>query len=172
MLRSTPRTHPRIRLRTWQFSIPSGPSRCLVDPWYRRFHGVPIGGGSPGCHLALSRTALAWCTQTLTTPRRFLLKYASRDEVDLLGRGNGGIPEIQNAIAEYEETSPLYGFLRYRRRNVLIKYLPEDCSRLIQGRRYCAAFWLYPSFKHLPWALKVPVARGESRMDNGLTHAL
>lgn len=64
---------------------------------------------------------------------RFLLKYASRDEVDLLGRGNGGVAEMRNAIAEYEETSPLYGFLRYRRRNVLIKYLPEDCSRLIQG---------------------------------------
>lgn len=129
-------THPRIRLRTLQFSFPSsGPPRCLVVSWYRRFHGAPIGGGSPGCRFAfLPRTTLAWRTQTLTTPRRFLLKYASRDEVGLLGRGNGGIPEIRNAIAEYEETSPLYGFLRYRRRNVLIKYLPEDCSRLIQGR--------------------------------------
>jgi hypothetical protein len=64
---------------------------------------------------------------------RFLLKYASRDEVDLLGRGNGGIVEIRNNIAQYLEKSPLYGFLRYRRRNVIIKYLPEDCSRLIQG---------------------------------------
>lgn len=64
---------------------------------------------------------------------RFLLKYASRDEVDLLGRGNGGIVEIRNNIAQYQEKSPLYGFLRYRRRNVIIKYLPEDCSRLIQG---------------------------------------
>ncbi|KAL2760880.1 hypothetical protein ACRALDRAFT_2095674 [Sodiomyces alcalophilus JCM 7366] len=64
----------------------------------------------------------------------FLLKYASRDEVDLLARGNGGIVEIRNNIAQYEEKSPLYGFLRYRRRNVIIKYLPEDCSRLIQAR--------------------------------------
>lgn len=64
---------------------------------------------------------------------RFLLKYASRDEVELLGRGNGGIVEIRNNIAQYEEKSPLYGFLRYRRRNVIIKYLPEGCSRLIQG---------------------------------------
>lgn len=64
---------------------------------------------------------------------RFLLKYASRDEIELLGRGSGGIVEVRTKIAEYEETSPLYGFLRYRRRNVLIKYLPEDCSRLIQG---------------------------------------
>ncbi|KAL2156315.1 hypothetical protein VTH82DRAFT_1060 [Thermothelomyces myriococcoides] len=64
----------------------------------------------------------------------FLLKYASRDEVELLGRGNGGIVEIRNNIAQYEEKSPLYGFLRYRRRSVIIKYLPEDCSRLIQAR--------------------------------------
>ncbi|KAL2164294.1 hypothetical protein VTH06DRAFT_3510 [Thermothelomyces fergusii] len=63
-----------------------------------------------------------------------LLKYASRDEVELLGQGNGGIVEIRNSIAQYEEKSPLYGFLRYRRRSVIIKYLPEDCSRLIQAR--------------------------------------
>jgi hypothetical protein len=64
---------------------------------------------------------------------RFLLKYVARDEIDLLGRGNGGIVEIRNAIAQYEEPSPLFGFLRYRRRNVLIKYVPEECSRLVQG---------------------------------------
>lgn len=40
---------------------------------------------------------------------------------------------MRNAVTEYDETSPLYGFLKYRRRNVIIKYLPEDCSRLIQG---------------------------------------
>ncbi|KAH7308072.1 hypothetical protein B0I35DRAFT_361182 [Stachybotrys elegans] len=64
----------------------------------------------------------------------FLLKYASRDEVELLSRGNGGIAEVRKAIGDYDETSPLYGFLKYRRRNVIIKYLPEDCSRLIQAR--------------------------------------
>jgi hypothetical protein len=64
---------------------------------------------------------------------RFLLKYISRDEVDLLERGNGGILEIRNAIAQYEEESPLFGFLRYRRRNVLIKYVPDGCTRLVQG---------------------------------------
>ncbi|KAI1777640.1 hypothetical protein F4818DRAFT_320350 [Hypoxylon cercidicola] len=64
----------------------------------------------------------------------FLLKYANRDEVELLDRGNGGIVDIRGAIAKYDETSPLYGFLRYRRRNVLIKYQPDDCSRLVQAR--------------------------------------
>ncbi|KAK7755375.1 hypothetical protein SLS62_002602 [Diatrype stigma] len=56
-----------------------------------------------------------------------------RDEVELLDRGNGSIVEARNAIAKYEEPSPLYGFLRYRRRNVILKYMPENCSRLIQG---------------------------------------
>lgn len=69
---------------------------------------------------------------------RFLLRYATRDEIVLLGRGNGGIVEIRNAIANYEEVSPLFGFLRYRRRNVVIKYVPEDCSRLVQGESLCS----------------------------------
>ena len=73
------------------------------------------------------------CTESLLEFCRFLLKYATRDEIELLGRGNGGIVEIRNAIASYEEPSPLFGFLRYRRRNVVIKYVPEDCSRLVQG---------------------------------------
>ncbi|QPG93942.1 hypothetical protein C2857_003714 [Epichloe festucae Fl1] len=64
----------------------------------------------------------------------FLLKYEGRDEIQVLSRGNGGIVEVRNAVAEYDETSPLYGFLKYRRRSVLIKYLPEDCSRIIQAR--------------------------------------
>ena len=41
--------------------------------------------------------------------------------------------EIRNTIAQFEEPAPLFGFLRYRRRNVVIKYVPEDCSRLVQG---------------------------------------
>jgi hypothetical protein len=76
----------------------------------------------------------------------FLLKYASRDEVELLGRGSGGVVEVRNNVTEYEDTSPLYGFLRYRRRNVLIKYLPEDCSRLIQGPYWCHSPSLHMSF--------------------------
>ncbi|ELR05646.1 hypothetical protein VC83_07629 [Pseudogymnoascus destructans] len=64
----------------------------------------------------------------------FLLKYVTRDEIDVLGRGNNGIVEVRNAIASYEEPSPLFGFLKYRRRNVLIKYVPEGSSRLIQAR--------------------------------------
>ncbi|KAL8332360.1 hypothetical protein RB593_002590 [Gaeumannomyces tritici] len=64
----------------------------------------------------------------------FILQYSGRDAVELLGMGSGGIVEIRNAIAQYEEPSPLYGFLRYRRRNVIVKYLPDNCSRLVQAR--------------------------------------
>ncbi|RYP47382.1 hypothetical protein DL768_006550 [Monosporascus sp. mg162] len=64
----------------------------------------------------------------------FLLKYASRDEVELLGRGNDGIVEVRGAIDNYEEPSPLYGFLSYRRRKVILKYMPEECSRLVKAR--------------------------------------
>lgn len=64
----------------------------------------------------------------------FLLKYATRDEVEVFGRGSGGILEIRNAIAKFDEDAPLFGFLRYRRRNVIIKYVPEDVSRIVQAR--------------------------------------
>ncbi|KAH8696200.1 hypothetical protein BGW36DRAFT_321184 [Talaromyces proteolyticus] len=63
-----------------------------------------------------------------------LLKYASRDEVTLLGRGTGGVPDVRAAVDAYEEKSPLYGFLQYRRRKVVLKYMPDGVSRLIQAR--------------------------------------
>ncbi|BAE62938.1 unnamed protein product [Aspergillus oryzae RIB40] len=63
----------------------------------------------------------------------FLLQYVSRDEVALLDRGTGGVPDVRNAIDGYEEKSPLYGFLQYRRRKVVLSYLPEGISRLVQG---------------------------------------
>ncbi|KAL9079576.1 MAG: hypothetical protein Q9157_001573 [Trypethelium eluteriae] len=62
----------------------------------------------------------------------FLLKYTSRDEVDLYARGHGGIADLRAATTQYSETSPLYGFLLYRRRKVLVKHIPEGTSRLLQ----------------------------------------
>lgn len=74
------------------------------------------------------------CPKSLTPlSPRFLLKYASRDSVELLGRGKGGVHEARFAIARYPDQSPLYGLLIYRRRKVLIKYIPEGTSRLLQG---------------------------------------
>jgi hypothetical protein len=51
----------------------------------------------------------------------------------VLARGTGGAPETRGAVAQYEDKSPLYGFLQYRRRKVLIKYIPDGTSRLLQG---------------------------------------
>ncbi|TKA82332.1 hypothetical protein B0A49_00073 [Cryomyces minteri] len=64
----------------------------------------------------------------------FLLKYISRDEVEILDRGNGGALEARSAIAQYTEKSPIYGLLLYRRKRVLIKYIPDGTSRLLQAR--------------------------------------
>lgn len=69
----------------------------------------------------------------MNNARRFLLKYTSRDTVELLARGRNGVHEARNAIAGYEDQSPLYGCIMYRRRKVLIKYIPEGTSRLLQG---------------------------------------
>ncbi|KAI9683954.1 MAG: hypothetical protein M1829_004289 [Trizodia sp. TS-e1964] len=63
-----------------------------------------------------------------------LLHYVSRDEIALLGRGTNGVVEIRDAVDRSEGSAPLYGFIRYRRRNVIIKYIPEGTSRLVQAR--------------------------------------
>ncbi|KAF1346159.1 hypothetical protein BDV97DRAFT_401515 [Delphinella strobiligena] len=64
----------------------------------------------------------------------FLLKYVSRDEVELLDQGQGGVTEARAALGQYEDRSPLYGLIMYRRKKVLIKYIPEGTSRLLQAR--------------------------------------
>ena len=42
--------------------------------------------------------------------------------------------EVQGAVALYTEKSPLYGFVHFRRRRVLLKVVPEGTSRLLQGQ--------------------------------------
>ena len=51
----------------------------------------------------------------------------------VLKKGSGGIQEARETVARYDEQSPLYGFVQYRRRKVLLKYVPEGTSRLLQG---------------------------------------
>ena len=64
---------------------------------------------------------------------RFLLNYTSRDEVDLLSHGTEGFVEAREAIAKYEEESPLFGLVVYKKKKALLKYVPEGTSRLLQG---------------------------------------
>lgn len=65
---------------------------------------------------------------------RFLLKYTNRDEVALYEKGSGGLAEAKEAVNRYKEQSPLFGFIQYRRRKVILKYIPEGISRLLQGK--------------------------------------
>lgn len=51
----------------------------------------------------------------------------------LLKRGSGGVIDIRDSITHHDEQSPLYGFVHYRRRKVILKYVPEATSRLLQG---------------------------------------
>ena len=51
----------------------------------------------------------------------------------LLNRGSGGVVDIRETVALYDEQSPLYGFVHYRRRKVILKYVPEGTSRLLRG---------------------------------------
>ncbi|SMY21737.1 unnamed protein product [Zymoseptoria tritici ST99CH_1A5] len=64
----------------------------------------------------------------------FLLKYKTRDAIELLAQGRGGVSEARSAISGYTDKSPLYGLLMYRRRRILVKYIPEGTSRLLQAR--------------------------------------
>jgi hypothetical protein len=61
------------------------------------------------------------------------LKYVTRDTIDVLQRGTGGVVEVRIAIEQYEEKSPVYGLVQYRRRKVVLKYVPEGTSRLLKG---------------------------------------
>ncbi|KAH8599762.1 hypothetical protein B0O99DRAFT_649716 [Bisporella sp. PMI_857] len=54
--------------------------------------------------------------------------------MSLNGLDDAKIKEAHDAaVAEPQGCCALFGFLRYRRRSVLIKYVPADCSRLIQA---------------------------------------
>ncbi|GAM90688.1 hypothetical protein ANO11243_087330 [Dothideomycetidae sp. 11243] len=63
-----------------------------------------------------------------------LLKYVTRDTVDLLGSGAGGVSDARSCLAAYPDASPLYGLIMFRRKRVLIKHIPEGTSRLLQAR--------------------------------------
>lgn len=75
---------------------------------------------------------------------RFLLKYVNRDTVNLLQRGSGGVGEARKAVENYEEKSPLYGVVQYRRKKFILKYVPHGTSRLLQGTQVNVYPWPIP----------------------------
>ncbi|KAK5746267.1 hypothetical protein LTR17_001002 [Elasticomyces elasticus] len=96
----------------------------------------------------------------------FLLKYTSRDSVELLGQGKGGVHEARTAIAKYEDPSPLYGLLIYRRRKVLIKFIPEGTSRLLQART--AVHFQDVMERYAPYETMLEITTAESLNDTSL----
>ena len=54
----------------------------------------------------------------------------------VLDKGNGGLAEVEEVVNRFGEQSPLYGFIHYRRRKVILKYIPEGTSRLLQGETF------------------------------------
>ncbi|EOA87193.1 uncharacterized protein SETTUDRAFT_179015 [Exserohilum turcica Et28A] len=99
----------------------------------------------------------------------FLLRYTSRDAVEVLKRGTGGAGEARAAVAQYDETSPLYGLLLYRRRKVLVKYVPEGTSRLLQAR--VAVHFINISEKFAPHDIVLPISTPEELSDAALASA-
>ena len=53
--------------------------------------------------------------------------------MELYETGTAGVAEAQEAVRRYGEESPLYGYILFRRRKVILKYVPEGTSRLLQG---------------------------------------
>ena len=92
-------------------------------PW------VKVEGGT----FFLEAHSKIWRIYANNVSCRFLLKYVSRDEVELLEKGNGGLAEVEEVVNRLGEQEPLYGFIHYRRRKVILKYIPEGTSRLLQG---------------------------------------
>ena len=64
---------------------------------------------------------------------RLLLRYASRDTLDVFQQGSSGLRGLRSAISDFTETAPLYGFLQFRQKRVVLKYTPEGTSRLLLG---------------------------------------
>ncbi|KAF2848118.1 hypothetical protein T440DRAFT_177351 [Plenodomus tracheiphilus IPT5] len=99
----------------------------------------------------------------------FLLRYTSRDAVEVLTRGTGGAGEARVAVAQYEDKSPLYGLLLYRRRKVLVKYVPEGTSRLLQAR--VAVHFLTITDRFAPHDIVLNITTPEELSDAALTAA-
>ncbi|KAE8848459.1 hypothetical protein PTNB85_02302 [Pyrenophora teres f. teres] len=99
----------------------------------------------------------------------FLLRYTSRDAVEVLTRGTGGAGEARAAVAQYDEKSPLYGLLLYRRRKVLVKFVPEGTSRLLQAR--VAVHFINITEKFAPHDIVLPITTPDELSDAALTSA-
>ena len=61
---------------------------------------------------------------------RVVLGYSSRSTLSLRAQGIG-LPELRKELEEEKEV--LFGFLRFRRRGIVLQYTHPDCSRVVKG---------------------------------------
>ena len=61
---------------------------------------------------------------------RLVLVYSSRSTLALRAQGMG-LPELRQELEDEEEV--LFGFLRFRRRGIVLQYTNPDCSRVVKG---------------------------------------
>src|SRR5579859_4199552 len=61
---------------------------------------------------------------------RLVLAYTSRSALYLKGQGIG-LPDLRKHLEEEDEV--LFGFLRFRRRGIVLQYTNPDCSRVVKG---------------------------------------
>ncbi|KAI5309319.1 hypothetical protein KEM55_003531, partial [Ascosphaera atra] len=76
-------------------------------------------------------TILSEYQSAVDEPNRwFLLQYVARDAIALLSSGGGGPPELRSAVEEYSEVKPLFGFIHFHSRKIVLKIVPDGTSRL------------------------------------------
>lgn len=61
---------------------------------------------------------------------RLVLAYTSRSALCLRAQGIG-LPDLRKQLEEEDEV--LFGFLRFRRRGIVLQYTNPDCSRVVKG---------------------------------------
>ncbi|KAJ4362290.1 hypothetical protein N0V83_010383 [Neocucurbitaria cava] len=100
----------------------------------------------------------------------FLLRYTSRDAVEVLTRGTGGAGEARTAVAAYEDKSPLYGLLLYRRRKVLVKTNAAQNDANATAARVTVHF-ITVTDKFAPCDIVLSISTPEELSDAALTAA-
>lgn len=61
---------------------------------------------------------------------RVILSYTSRSALSLKAQGIG-LPDLRKQLEDEDEV--LFGFLRFRRRGIVLQYTNPDCSRVVKG---------------------------------------
>lgn len=71
---------------------------------------------------------------------RVVLAYSSRSALCLRGQGIG-LPDLRKHLEEEDEV--LFGFLRFRRRGIVLQYTNPECSRVVKGTSSLIFLLLY-----------------------------